>query len=409
MKHTRIIASILPFAMALAGCSDVDLLHPYGTDDGKGPSPVSEVTVTNKPGAAVIRYKLPADHDLSYVKAEFIGTGGSKREARASSYVDSLLIEGFGNTADYTIELRAYDRFENASSPVKVTVTPLTPPIQTVFESLEWAVDFGGFMVSFENSTKSNVSIYVTRRDEVTGEMEYYDVYYTEKPSGIYPVRGLPDEENDFGLYVQDHWGNKSEVLEFTATPWREDLLDKMLFTPVNPGLVNGDIPTNQYHTEMRKAWDGTIDNWNYFHTKWPLEFPHRFTFDLGVEAKLSRLKTWQRSGDDVRWQHGAWRIFNVYGCNELPEFTDDPLHGWRLVGSFVSVKPSGLPLGQVSDEDIQLLTDGEEFSFDRNADPVRYVRFEILAVHSEMKLSCLSELTLWGQIEDEEGEEVEQ
>lgn len=182
-----------------------------------------------------------------------------------------------------------------------------------------------------------------------------------------------------------------------------------MLFTPVNPGLVNGDIPTNQYHTEMRKAWDGTIDNWNYFHTKWPLEFPHRFTFDLGVEAKLSRLKTWQRSGDDVRWQHGAWRIFNVYGCNELPEFTDDPLHGWRLVGSFVSVKPSGLPLGQVSDEDIQLLTDGEEFSFDRNADPVRYVRFEILAVHSEMKLSCLSELTLWGQIEDEEGEEVEQ
>ena len=401
MRHNITLISILAAAV-LSGCSEVDLLHPYGTDDGKAPSPVSEVTVTNKPGAAVIRYKLPADMDLSYVKAEFMGTDGSKREARASSYVDSLLIEGFGDTKDYPVEIRAYDKFENASSPVTVTVTPLTPPIQSVFESLEWSVDFGGFMVSFENATKANIGIYVTRRDTLSGEMEYYDVYYTEKAGGVYAVRGLPDDENDFGLYVQDHWGNRSQVLEFTTTPWREDLLDKKLFTAVNPGMVNGDLALNQYHTQMSNAWDGVIDNWNYFHTKWPLELPHRFTFDLGVVAKMSRLKTWQRSGEDVRWQHGAWRIFNVYGCTELPAITSDPLDGWKLIGSFTSVKPSGLPQGQVSDEDIQLLTEGEEFIFDRNAEPIRYIRFEILGVHSEMKLSCMSELTLWGQIESE-------
>lgn len=403
MKHKKIATSILTIALALAGCSDVNLLRPYGHDDGKGPGPVSEVTVTNKPGAAVIRYKLPSDTDLSYVKAEFTGTDGSKREARASSYVDSLLIEGFGDTANHTIEIRAYDKFENASSPVMVTVTPLTPPVQSVFESLGWSVDFGGFIVSFENSSKSNIGIYVTKKDTLTGEMEYYDVYYTEKADGVYAVRGLPDEKNDFGLYVQDHWGNKSETLEFTATPWREDLLDKKLFSAVNPNLVNGDLASNQYDRQMSNVWDGVIGNWNYIHTKWPIEFPHRFTFDLGVEAKLSRIRTWQRSGDDVRWQHGAWRIFNVYGCKELPEITDDPLHGWNLIGSFTSVKPSGLPQGQVSDEDIQLIADGEEFQFDRSADAVRYVRFEILGVHSEMKLSCMSELTLWGQIESTE------
>ncbi|MGN1233674.1 MAG: DUF5000 domain-containing lipoprotein [Candidatus Cryptobacteroides sp.] len=399
MKHNITIISILAVAL-LSGCSEVDLLHPYGTDDGKAPAPVTEVTVTNKPGAAVIRYKLPSDMDLSYVKAEFIGTDGSKREARASSYVDSLLIEGFGDTRDYAVELRAYDKFENASSPVKVTVTPLTPPVQSVFESLEWAVDFGGFMVSFENATKANIGIYVTRRDTLSGEMEYYDVYYTEKSEGVYAVRGLPDDENDFGLYVQDHWGNKSEVLEFTTTPWREDLLNKKLFTPVNPGLVNGDLRSDQYDSQMSNVWDGVIGNWNYIHTRWPIEFPHRFTFDLGVEAKMSRLKTWQRPADDVRWQHGAWRIFKVYGCTELPAITANPLDGWKLIGTFTSVKPSGLPQGQVSDEDIQLLNEGEEFLFDRNAEPIRYIRFEILGVHSEMKLSCMSELTLWGQVE---------
>ena len=166
--------------------------------------------------------------------------------------------------------------------------------------------------------------------------------------------------------------------------------------------MVNGDLALDQYHAPMSNAWDGVIDDRNFIHTKWPLELPHRFTFDLGVVAKMSRLKTWQRSGEDVRWQHGAWRIFNVYGCTELPAITSDPLDGWKLIGSFTSVKPSGLPQGQVSDEDIQLLTEGEEFIFDRNAEPIRYIRFEILGVHSEMKLSCMSELTLWGQIESE-------
>lgn len=295
--------------------------------------------------------------------------------------------------------------FENASSPVRVTVTPLTPPIQDVYESLKWAEDFGGFVISFENKSKSNVGIYVTRKDTLSGKMEYYDVYYTEKAEGSYAVRWLPDDTNEFGLFVQDHWGNKSETLVFTATPWREDLLDKKLFSPIHPNLVNGDLATNQYDTDMTHVWDGIIGGWNYIHTLWPIEFPHRFTFDLGVEAKLSRLRTWQRPEDDVRWQHGAWRIFKVYGCKELPEITDDPLYGWNLIGSFTSVKPSGLPQGQVSDEDVQLISDGEEFLFDRNAEPVRYVRFEILAVHSQMKLSCMAELTLWGQINSESGD----
>lgn len=403
MKYTRIIALVLPFAMALAGCSDVDLLHPYGSDDGKAPAPVSDVRVVSKPGAVVLKYALPADADLSYVKAEYIGTDGTAKSAKASAYVDSLLIEGFGDTREYNIEVRAYDKFENASSPVKVAATPLTPPIVSVFESLQWNVDFGGFEISFENATKSNVGIYVTRRDPESGEMEYYDVYYTEKPNGTYAVRGLPDTENDFGLYVQDHWGNKSEVLSFTTTPWPEEMLDKTGFSWVNPGLVDGDLPQNQFHRAPDNGfWDGTIAAFNYVHTIWPLDFPHRFTVDLGAVAKLSRIKTWQRPAEDTRWKHGAWRIFNVYGCTELPsDYTEGPLSGWKLIGSFVSVKPSGLPEGQENDEDLQLLADGEEFKFDRDAEAVRYIRFEVLAVHSGMKLSCMSEMTLWGDVQE--------
>ena len=71
-------------------------------------------------------------------------------------------------------------------------------------------------------------------------------------------------------------------------------------------------------------------------------------------------------------------------------------------------MKPSGLPVGQVSDEDIQLLQDGEEFSFDRTASAIRYIRFEIIAAHSTMQHSSMSEITLWGQIEDSDPDNLE-
>lgn len=385
-------------ALLAVCCSEVDLLHPYGEDDGKNPGVVTDVQVRNEPGGATIFYSLPKDKDLSYVRATFRGTNGVERNVTASAYVDSLVIEGLGNTNDCFVSLRSYDKHENASDEVKVKITPLTPPIQTVFESLQYHVDFGGFVIDFTNENKADIGIFVTRKNADSNEQEYYDVHYTSMASGSYAVRGLPDDENEFGIYVEDHFGNRSETILFTETPWREDLLDKKLFYSLPYGTIPGDLLSNELDRPMSNLWDGTIDNWNYGHTVWPLPFPHRFTFDLGVTAKLSRIKTWQRSAVDCRWQHGAWKLFKVYGCNEIPA---DGNADWVLVGDFLSVKPSGLPIGEVSDEDIQLLNDGEEFSFLRDAPAVRYLRFEINGVHSTMQLSCMSEITLWGEIQD--------
>ena len=402
-KIFEIYFAAVVISTVLAGCSDVNLLRPGGKNDDSGPGVVTVTNIRNWSGGATISYDLPGDSDLSYVKATFTGTNGEQREARASSYVDSLVIEGFGDTKTYSIDLTAYDKYENPSDPVTVEVNPLEPPISLVYKTLSWSVDFGGFVVNFENVTKTPVGIYIVRRDTLSNEMEYYDVYFTESAGGHYAVRGLPDVNNDFGIYVQDHFGNTSDTLTFNTTPYREDFLDKSLFSWVNPNAVPGDLATSQWNVPPRALWDGVIDNWNYGHTNWPIEFPHRFTVDLGVSVKLSRIKTWQRSGSDVRWQHGAWRLFQIYGCQELPEngSVADPFAGWTLIGDFESVKPSGLPLGQVSDEDIELLNEGEEFSFDRSAPAVRYIRFSINAVHSQMKLSCMSEISLWGEIQE--------
>lgn len=394
---------LLSFALAAAGCADSDLLRPYGPDDGRGPDPVADVSVRNFPGGATLRYRLPSDRDLAYVKATFVGTDGCPREVRASGYVDSLRIEGFGDTRDYRVEVRACDKFENASLPVEVTVTPETPPMQRVFESLDYEVDFGGFVVHFENEAKSDVAIYVLRRDAASGTLEYYDVYYTGQAKGSYSVRGLPAEENEFGLYVADRWGNVSATMTFTDCPWPEEKLDKKLFQAVPYGRIPGDISWSEFAGNPANLWNDVISAWDFAHTDYPAEFPHRTTFDLGVLAKLSRIRTWMRPNEDTRWKHGTWKVFRIYGCEELPEAPSaaDPLAGWTLLGDFVSVKPSGLPLGQENDEDIALTAEGEEFSFDRAAPAVRYLRIEVDMSWSGMKCSAMTELSLWGDVQE--------
>jgi hypothetical protein len=59
-------------------------------------------------------------------------------------------------------------------------------------------------------------------------------------------------------------------------------------------------------------------------------------------------------------------------------------------------VKPSGLPCGQLSDEDIARAIEGIEFEFPPGTPKIRYIRFKTLEVHCEMNVSC-AEITFFG------------
>lgn len=49
-----------------------------------------------------------------------------ERTAKASPYVNKLVVEGFGNEV-YHITLKSVDKSKNESEPVKVAVNPTTP------------------------------------------------------------------------------------------------------------------------------------------------------------------------------------------------------------------------------------------------------------------------------------------
>lgn len=398
MKRTWINIICISFIFFIS-CKEENLLQPYGGDTKSTPEPVSNVIVENIPGGAILRYDLPKDPDLLSVKAFYKATNGTEKSVSASAYVDSLKIAGLGNTNDYQVKLVTVNHMEKISDPVEVTITPQKPPVQMVFESLDYFIDFGGFVVSFDNDTKSDIAIYALRRDSTGKEMEYYDAMYTSLQKGAFSVRGLPDKENEFGIYVRDRYDNMSDTILFTATPIREDQLDKSLFKDMQ---VAGDVQWNFYNASPDRAWDDIVSNGNFAHTDFPVEFPHRFTMDLGVNVKLSRFRFWQRPGDDVLYQHGAPKNYKVYGRAEKPEVgsVSDPLAGWTLLMECNSVKPSNLPLGQNSSEDQDFAAKGEEFSFPRDIPQIRYLRFEMLESWSGMKCSTIGELAFWGEIE---------
>jgi len=396
MKNIYIILCVL----ILFSCKEDFEHEPIGGKGGGTPEPVKNARVMeNIPGGAIIAYELPENVDIQYVKAEFTSSQGVLREIKSSSYIDTLTIRGLGDTNPRTVKLYAVNRKEKVSDPVEITINPLTPPVTSIRNSLSYSVDFGGFVIKFDkNVAKEEVAINVLVQDTASTDLIDYEAMYTSLTEGAYSVRGLPDKENKFGVFIRDRWDNISDTLFFTLTPWREDYLDKTLFKAIS---VAGDVVWNDYSGSPNYAFDDKIANGNFAHTNFPIEFPHRYTLDLGVNVRLSRFKFWQRPGDDVLYQHGAPKHYRVYGRADNPGSgsSSNVLEGWTLLMECNSFKPSGLPLAQNSSEDVEFAAKGEEFSFPRDISDVRYLRFEMLQSWSGMKCSTIGELAFWGEI----------
>src|SRR3546814_14211704 len=100
----------------------------------------------------------------------------------------------------------------------------------------------------------------------------------------------------------------------------------------------------------LEYLWDGNKAEGRGFHTADGV-FPMHFTFDLGVSARLYEMKTWQREAGNGYFNEGNPRKFEIWGINEEPP-ADGSYTGWTKLGEFESIKPSGLPVGTLSEED---------------------------------------------------------
>lgn len=361
-------------------------------NDGVGPASISNVEVENLPGAAKISYTLPPDEDLLYILAECETEKGVK-EGKASLFGNSLLLEGFGSTTEREVTLYAVDRGENKSEPVTVSIKPMTPPMQMIRNSVGVEEDFGGVKVHFTNELEAEVVINVLTPDSL-GEWTDAENWYTSQEDGAFSIRGFEAKEREFAIYVRDKWQNLSDTLIVKKTPLFEEELDKSNFSQYT---LNTDAAAG-YGWVMPRMWDGSLDEPDGFHTVPGSTFPHHYTMDLGGVYKLSRYTFWQRgivSSTGFLYSHGNPRQWEIWGATDPAP--DGSWDGWTKLADCESIKPSGSPIGTVTNEDREYAARGHEFLIPLEAPEVRYIRFKIINTWGGASYSHVMEVSFWG------------
>lgn len=364
--------------------------------DKNAPAPVqvSDVKVEATPGGAVLTYLVPKDANLAYMKAVYEIQPGVFREARSSIYTDTLALVGYGDTLSHEVKIFSVGKNEKTSEPFSIMITPLTPPVKTVFDDLKFVATFGGVRVDFLNRSQANVSIVVMVDSTNQGIWKPVTTFYTKLDSGTFKARGFAAKEMKFALFVRDRWNNKSDTLIKMLTPIFEQKIPKPFAKLV--------LPTDETSTAgptyfIEELWDDVLST-SYVSSN-SAKLPQWITLDLKCKVLLSSMKFHQTSANHLYYGSGL-KTAEVWGSS-APN-ANGSWGSWQYLGTFHSFKPSGLPMGvtnyTTADKQYAFI-DGEDFDFDTST-VVRYIRIKSLESYSSAGQIVIEELDFFGQIQ---------
>ena len=178
-----------------------------------------------------------------------------------------------------------------------------------------------------------------------------------------------------------------------------EEQLDRLFFTRWN----EGGIPYQALGGwEIESMWDGNLGEVNPgFSSPNNTLLPWSFTFDMGQMAKIKRIKIYPRLTASQEYVQSHPKKIQIYG-SPTEDVTAD-FATWVYLGEFNSVKPSGLPAGQVTPEDTEYARAGEQFDATENTDVgVRYMRFHVEETWVMPNITIqIMELEIFGAIQE--------
>jgi hypothetical protein len=398
----NIIAAAL-FSAIVYACSEL----PVGQTptDSKAPSPISNVVITPINGGAHITYSLPNDDDdISYVKCEFT-YNGKKRVVRSSIYKNEMTVDGIGEPEEIELNIYVVDHSENLSKPYTAKFTPLDPPMTAILRSFSVEPTFGGVHISWQNPAQAMAGISIMSADD-NGELQLKDMIFSTLPYDSKRLRGYDTKKRLFALSIVDKYENESDTFRTEVEPWYEVMLDKSKFS--SPALAGDNTSVND-NRPIEKIWDGVLDDpdkYHGWHTDAAAGFtiPQHFTIDLGILAQLTHVIIFNRGEIYPYAQHNL-RLFDVYGTQELLHPRDDAAYfdseewkkDWVLLAKCEIVKPSGLPPGTNTPEDLAAHNAGFDFDFRQDVPKMRYIRFEVLDTWAHTPAIHMAELSVYG------------
>jgi hypothetical protein len=404
----QLMAALL-LLCSLNACKETEGFNDVVSQDMAKPGIITGVRVDNQAGAAVLSYQLPNSGNLLYVQAEYRINSRTVRQSKASYYSDTLRVEGFEKAGDYEVTLYAVSRANVKSDPIKVNVRPTTPAYLMAYPTIQLQADFGGVNISATNPSKKAIGVIVISNDKTTGKLLPVEQFYTEAETINFSVRGFDTLKRDFGVYVTDRWGNISDTLYKSINPIFETLVPKTRFSEYR---LASDSPlgATSLGWNTTRLWDNNTNDPGW-HTEAGFGKPLQLcTFDMGVLAKLSRYKLWERGeayGNDYSYNHGNPKTWTLWGsAKTAPVDTNLPttsakgtvVGDWVNLGNFTCPPPpSGNAPGQTTPADLAAVKAGFEFNIGIDAPKVRFIRLAVNSTWGNADFAHVMELSFWG------------
>jgi hypothetical protein len=406
IRNSYILCWTLVAGLAIAGifsCNKIDNYNgPVSTDKTK-PGIITNVRVVNFNGGAYIIYTLPNSPNLLYVQAEYKINDTKSRQTKSSYYSDTIVVNGFARSQDYTVTLYSVSRADVKSDPVTVTVHPATPVYKLIRPTIVLTPDFGGINIRAIDTFKKPVGFILIAYDTATNNLEIQDQHFTSTDTINYSVRGYDSVPRKFGVYVTDEFGNVSDTLIQIIKPLYETRLNKGNFFVYH---LPNDTPIG-YGWELFYMWDGNTSGTSTgWHTNPGNPLPILCTFGMGIKAKLSRFTVWERTAQ-FTYGHGNPKDFTVWGSNATaPQDAVMPKVSpvGTVVGDWINLgnyhypdPPSGLPAGATNAQDEAFVQAGVDFNVPISAPPVKFIRLGVAATWSNGDFAHIIEMSFYG------------
>jgi hypothetical protein len=402
-RQIQLLTCLLAVCLtSLLSCQKGDKYIFPDSGDKTKPGIVTNIKVRNYNGGAVLTYSLPSNPNLLYVQANYKINNTVVRQTKASYFLDTLVVEGFQSSKNYTVTLIAVTRANVASDPVTITVHPDTPYYELVRKSLKLAADFGGINIQAFNKAKRAIGVNMVNIDPVTKKFVIADDHYTSVDTIDYSIRGYPVTPAKFGVFISDEFGNVSDTLIVSATPLFEQMLDKSKFFAY-PTFTDSYIG---YGGILPYLWDGfTVEGpgqspWQT--TIGPVPKAIQGTFGVGRTYKLSHFLMWTRG-----YGYANPEDFTIWGSNkDNPSDAVTPggasagtvVGDWTALGTYhFPDPPSGLPQGQTNAADQAFIEAGVDFDVPFNAPAVKYIRIDVKDTWFGLDYTYIEEMSFYG------------
>lgn len=389
----KIYLILIAYLLMMSSC-DEKKLEPITPSLGK-PGVPSEIKIEAVSGGAVISYRIPEAEDILGVKAVFQLADGKTREIMSSLFKDQIKIEGYIDQEEKKATLYAINRAMVLSDPVEVTFKPLESAISKVSNSMQIISDFGGAQYTWKNTDRASLTLELLASDSI-GVITAMKIVTTAAAEGMYNLRGYDTDSRWFAAIFRDNYGNATDTIfpinsdgeKIQLAPLYEQKLDAKKFRIL---YLNNDPSFAYFGGSEEDMFDDNFDTFGHTSNG---SMPASISVDLGNKVKLSRVVIKQRNHAYYGW--GNPRTFEAFECGVEPDKGGN-WDQWKHVMDCEIIKPSGLPEGSNSEEDIEAVLSGHDFTFALEQEPMRYVRLRFTSVWTSSTFCHLSEIAFYG------------